>query len=113
MIIKNPEDYEYFCSRCEKPVKINDKVCPYCGANLEETLSEDELDYLTVLKTFTNEVDAQVAVQHLQTNGVEAFISKDDMGGMRPHLQLTGGIRVLIKQKDAEKALRILEAMDT
>jgi len=112
MIIKNPADFEFFCSECDKPVKIDDKICPYCGANLEEVLSEEELDYLTVLKICNNEVDAQIVVEHLKGNGIEAFVSKDDMGGMQPFIQLSTGVRILIKQRDAEKALKILEAMN-
>jgi hypothetical protein len=43
-----------------------------------------------VVKTFNNEIDAGLARQSLQDAGVEAFIFKDDAGGMEPHLQLTG-----------------------
>jgi uncharacterized caspase-like protein len=40
-----------------------------------------------VLKTFNNEIDAGLALQLLQDAGVEAFMFKDDAGGMEPHLQ--------------------------
>jgi len=33
--------YEYECSECKGKVNKNDKVCPYCGAVLDEVVDED------------------------------------------------------------------------
>jgi hypothetical protein len=63
-----------------------------------------------VLQTFDNEIDAGLARQSLQDAGVQAFIFKDDAGGMEPHLQLTGSVRLVASSNDAERAQQILQA---
>ena len=62
-----------------------------------------------LIKTFSNEADADMAQQMLQEAGVRAFVLKDDAGGMEPHLQLTGGVRLFVGSADAERAREILE----
>ena len=69
-------------------------------------MSED----IVVLKTFSSEIEAGMARQVLQDGGVNAFIFKDDAGGMEPHLQRTSGVRLLVNRVDAESAQQILEA---
>jgi len=64
-----------------------------------------------LIKTFSNEAAADMAQQMLQEAGVPAFVLKDDAGGMEPHLQLTGGVRLLVSRADAERAREILENM--
>lgn len=61
-----------------------------------------------VIKTFQNEVDAEMAQQMLQDAGVTAFVFKDDGGGMEPHLQQTTGVRLVVNRADAERAHQIL-----
>jgi hypothetical protein len=68
-------------------------------------------DRIVVLRTFTNELQAEIAKDHLVAHGIEAFVSKDDAGGMRPHLQLTMGVRLLVLMSDADRASEILDAM--
>ena len=68
-------------------------------------------DDLVTIRTFTNILDAEVAVEHLESHGIPASIKKDDSGGMRPQLQLTQGVDVLIRKKDATKAEKVLVAM--
>jgi len=64
-----------------------------------------------VLKTFNNEIDAGLARQALQGAGVGAFIFKDDAGGMEPHFQLTGSVRLVVGRADAARAHQILQAL--
>ena len=66
---------------------------------------------VVVLKTFNNEIDAEMAQQVLHEAGVTAFVFKDDAGGMEPHLQRTSGVRLLVNRVDAESADQILEAI--
>ena len=68
-------------------------------------------DRPALIKTFSNEAEAHMAQQMLQEAGVPAFVLKDDAGGMEPHLQLTGGVRLLVSRADAERAREILENM--
>jgi hypothetical protein len=64
-----------------------------------------------VLKVFNNEIDAAMAQEVLQPAGVNAFVFKDDGGGMEPHLQRTNGVRLLVTRADAEQAQQILTSL--
>jgi hypothetical protein len=63
------------------------------------------------IKTFDNEIDAKVAKQHLQSHGLDAMVSKDDCGGMRPWLQERHGVFLQVFEQDSSKANKILRAM--
>lgn len=62
-----------------------------------------------VVATYSNRRDAEMAVDRLEGEGLEAFLSADDAGGMHPHLQETHGVRVLVLEKDVSEALTVLE----
>ena len=64
---------------------------------------------MVVLKIFSNEIEATMAQEMLQESGVKAFVFKDDVGGMEPQLQLTGGVRLAVNRTDAERAHQILK----
>lgn len=66
---------------------------------------------VVVLKTFNNEVDAEMAQQMLRDAGVKSFVSKDDGGGMEPQLQGTVGVRLMVNRADAESAQQILSSV--
>lgn len=70
-------------------------------------------DEPVVIKTFSNEINAEMASQMLQESGVRAFIFKDDAGGMEPHLQLTGGVRLVVTRVGAERAREILQTLES
>lgn len=67
---------------------------------------------VVAIKIFSNETDATMAQQVLQESGVRAFVFKDDAGGMEPHLQRTGGVRLVVKRADAERASEILQTLE-
>jgi len=69
-------------------------------------------DEIVVLRVFDNEVEARMAQQLLQGEGVATFVFKDDGGGMEPHLQRTIGVRLMLNKKDAERAQDILQASE-
>ena len=64
---------------------------------------------VVVLKMFSNEIEARMAQQLLEESGVKAFVFKDDVGGMEPQLQLTAGVRLLVRGADAERAQELLK----
>jgi hypothetical protein len=66
---------------------------------------------IIVLRTFSDEIQAEMAQQVLEQSGVKAFVMKDDAGGMEPHLQRSGGVRLLIDGADAERASKILQTL--
>jgi hypothetical protein len=64
---------------------------------------------VVVLKTYNNEIEAEMAQQVLQEAGVTAFVFKDDAGGMEPQLQRTNGVRLLVNRADAHEAHILLK----
>ena len=75
-------------------------------------MSKPMSEEVVVLEIFNNEIDARMAQQALQQLGVKAFVSKDDVGGMEPQLQLTAGVRLLVRGADAERARELVKIWD-
>lgn len=64
---------------------------------------------LKTIADFGTEIEAELARGKLEAEGgVEAFVFKDDCGGMRPHMQLTAGVRLKVDEEDFEAAREIL-----
>ena len=64
---------------------------------------------IVTIKSFSSAVEANLVKGKLESSGIPAFVFKDDLGGMRPHLQLTSGVNLKVRRKDAKRALKILE----
>jgi hypothetical protein len=52
--------------------------------------------------------EAELARGLLESVGIPAFVSADDAGGMRPPLQLTQGVRLMVREADLARARRVL-----
>ena len=63
---------------------------------------------LVTVRTFTNEAEANIAKGALEAFGIDCMITRDDCGGLRPHLTLTGGLRLLVRADDAARAAAVL-----
>ncbi|MGD0038430.1 MAG: DUF2007 domain-containing protein [Bacteroidota bacterium] len=63
---------------------------------------------LVTLRTFSNVIEAEVAAGHLKSQKIKVMVKKDDSGGMRPHLQLTQGVDLIVRKKDLDRAKKIL-----
>jgi len=61
-----------------------------------------------ILKVFVTEMDANMAQDILQDDGIKAFVFKDAAGGMEPQLQRTNGVRLVVNRVDADRARKIL-----
>jgi hypothetical protein len=66
-------------------------------------------DEIVTIKIFSGDVEANMAQQILEGAGVRSSVFKDDAGGMEPHLQLSGGVRLVVNRGDAERAVEILQ----
>ena len=64
-------------------------------------------DALVTVGTFLTHIDADLAKSALEAAGIESLIVSDDCGGVRPHLWL-GGVKVVVRDEDAQRALEIL-----
>lgn len=64
---------------------------------------------LVCIKTCNNRIEAEMDKSLLESEGIQAMVSADDAGGLRPDLLwATGGVRLLVKQEDAERASELL-----
>jgi hypothetical protein len=69
---------------------------------------------LIKIRTFLKKYEAELAKGLLAEQEIKSIISADDCGGYRPHLPLgMGGIQLLVKKEDAEKAKEILKTLET
>ena len=62
---------------------------------------------MVVARTYPSRVEAELAQTALTAAGIESAISADDAGGADP-FGLTGGVRLLVEEADAEDAAAIL-----
>ena len=66
-----------------------------------------EVELVTV-RTFTSEPEGNIAKGALEAFGIDCIITRDDCGGQRPHMTLTGGLRLLVRADDAPRAAEVL-----
>ena len=70
--------------------------------------SQSDDPALVTIYTFTNEPEAEIAKGALEAFGIDCMIARDNCGGQRPHLTLTGGLRLLVRAEDAQRAADVL-----
>lgn len=69
-----------------------------------------KISKLESIKTFSYRHEAEMAKGLLEEQEIESIISADDCGGFTSHIAFTsGGIQLMVKKKDIEKAKEILE----
>ena len=64
---------------------------------------------LVTVASFNSDHEAEVARGILEYSGIQAYVFKDDCGGMLPQLQSIRGVHLKVNAQDREKALEILE----
>lgn len=64
-----------------------------------------------LVKTFSTRIEADIAKAFLESEGIPSSIQADDQGGMRPHLALTGGVKLFVATEQAELAAQLLSAL--
>ena len=77
------------------------------NSNGHATLSGQD-DQLFVIRTFQNDIEAQLAEAVLDANGIDASIIGDNAAGMLPTLNAMHPIRLVVKESDVEAALALL-----
>jgi hypothetical protein len=58
-----------------------------------------------------NRVEAEVAKSALDSADIKAQVKVDDVGGMHPWLSFAHGVRLMVQEKDALDARKILESV--
>jgi hypothetical protein len=59
---------------------------------------------LVRVATFSDRMSAENAKNVLEASGIEAMLSSDDAGGLRPELTLARGVKLWVNEEDEEKA---------
>lgn len=67
-----------------------------------------ETESLVAIRTFDDELQANLAKSVLRSARIDCTISRDDCGGMRPSLSVTSAIKLLVRPDDAEQANEVL-----
>ena len=62
---------------------------------------------MVVIRTFLNNVDAELAKSALEAADITSVIRADDCGGVRPHLWM-GGVELLVDEADQAQAEEVL-----
>ena len=101
-----------FCPKCKAEYRRGFSRCADCDVELIPEVSpepEPSVQYVDLIniKTYSSRHDAEIAKGFLEANGVNAFVSGDDYGGIHPGLSFSTGVRLLVKEEDIEKAKRI------
>ena len=63
---------------------------------------------LEIVGSYTSEAEANICKATLAAENIPAVILRDDAGGMDPQLQLTQGVRLMVRRSDLELAREIL-----
>lgn len=71
--------------------------------------SEPDEPELITIHTFTNETEALLAKGALEAFGIVCMIRRDDCRGQWPQMTLAGGLRLLVRTEDAQRATEVLE----
>ena len=105
-----------YCPKCRSEYVEGVNECTDCHVALVAELppqEEEEFDYenFVVFKTYLNRPEAELAHSVLDANGIEAFISSDDAGGVRPELAFFRGVRVSVHQGDLQKAEELFQEL--
>ncbi|HXX71303.1 MAG TPA: DUF2007 domain-containing protein [Candidatus Acidoferrum sp.] len=62
---------------------------------------------LVVFRDFLNKAEAELAQGALEAQGVDSIVQADDAGGEEPGLWM-GGVKLLVREQDRERAQEIL-----
>lgn len=65
-----------------------------------------------VIATYSTRRDAEIAREYLNEEGISAFFSADDAGGMHPELQRSQGVDLLALDGVVERARELLDEAD-
>lgn len=100
--------FAYDFIRIHRTLRMTPAMAACVTGRLWEVLLMADAE-LVVVSTFLNKIDAEIARGALQAADIESLVSADDAGGLRPTLWM-GGVRLLVRAKDAEQAHKILSS---
>jgi len=63
----------------------------------------------TIVRTFSDRGEAEIARSLLETEGIAAWVAADDMGGNTPPLDFSSGLQLVVEAGDVERARDLLD----
>jgi hypothetical protein len=63
----------------------------------------------TIVRTFADRGEAEIARSLLEAEGIEASLAADDMGGNTPPLDFSSGLQLVVEAVDVERARALLD----
>src|SRR5438046_1611984 len=105
-----------FCPQCKSEYRDGFTYCSDCGATLIFQLSADAPSHpdlhadteFVVVRTYTKEVDVDLARSVLEAAGIQSMIKSGYFGDRGSILPRVHGIDLVVRSEDAADADRIL-----
>ncbi len=63
----------------------------------------------TIVRTFSDRGEAEIARSLLEAQGIDALVAADDMGGNTPPLDFSSGLQLVVDAGDVERAHEVLD----
>lgn len=63
---------------------------------------------LTVVRTFLNRIEAELAKSALEAASIESTVSADEAGGLYPSMWVSTGVKLLVRPEDVDRAEDVL-----
>jgi hypothetical protein len=63
----------------------------------------------TIIRTFSDRGEAEIARSLLEAEGIEAATAADDTRGNWPQFDLSAGVQLIVEAADAERARELLD----
>lgn len=102
------EEIEYQCSECGTDVFNDAKICPNCGASLEESSEEDNFVEIPVT---SNPADLSTIQSLLEEKKIEYSINDNSMDSVFG-LSLSQMPRLMVSKNQVEQVKEIIEAVE-
>lgn len=65
---------------------------------------------LVELKEYTVRTEAEMVIDILTHNGIEAMLKSDDLAGLNPSLGLVSGYQIMVKENQLEEARNLINS---
>ncbi|HUC42735.1 MAG TPA: DUF2007 domain-containing protein [Candidatus Sulfotelmatobacter sp.] len=63
----------------------------------------------TIIRTFSDRGEAEIARGLLEAEGIPAELAADDMAQTGPALDIAAGIQLVVEAEDADRAIELLD----
>ena len=72
----------------------------------------DPSERMVVVRVFPATIEADLAASWLEAASIESIVQADDAGGVMPFMQVTRGVKLLVREADEERAKEVLDSSE-